>query len=233
MNAVQYKYLKPYVRPSNYCGATWYGYYDVADRHRDSGVLTNSNWDCWVAWLTELLGPEGRVIGQETEDQERAFPGGGERDDIFAWTICRESHWAVGWIEVIRVHSSVDPEILRKIDEKLLSLDGYPVFNEEHFSDAEMTEYHRCWENYGARQDYIRAIRRSFTEQRVDGDDYPEEDALLDKLDDVPTERLIDLHERLIPSGEYYNTDCWPNIESSICSMTWADIERLINPESK
>lgn len=234
MNTTKYKHLKPYVRPSNYCGATWYGYYDVEGRHRDSGVLTNSNWDCWVKWLTELLGPEGRVIGQETEEQERAFPGGGERDDVFAWTICRESHWAVGWIEVIRVHSSVDPEVLRQIDEKLDDLDGYPVFDELHFSEAELNEYNKCWYEYGARDEFIREIRKAFTEGRTDSDeDYTEEDGWLDKLDDVPTDRLIELHESLIPSGEYYGENCWPGTDTTVAAMQWEDIEQLINPESK
>lgn len=227
----EFQHLKPYERPSNYCGATWYGYYNIADRHRDSDVLTNSNWDCWVAWLTELLGPEGRVIGEETEPQDKAFPGGGERDAIFSWVICRESHWAVGWIEVIRVHSSNDPAKLAQIDEKLHDLDGYPVFDEQHFSDAEQEEYMRCWEKYGAREDFIRAIRKSFTAERTEGEDYAEEDDLLDKLEEAPLDRLIELHESLIPSGEYYNTDCWPNTDLSVEAMQWEHIENVTNQE--
>lgn len=227
-----YQHLKPYVRTENYVGATWYGYYTVDGRHRDSDVLTNSNWDCWVKWLAELLGPESTEIGEETEEQERAFPGGGERSAIFNWTICRESHWAVGWIEIIRVHSSNDPAKLAQIDEKLERLDGYPVFDEQHFSDAEQEEYDRCWRQLGADKDYVRAIRRSFTQLRTEGEEYPEEDAILDALDDVPVDRLIELHESLIPSGEYHDNG-WPNIEMSVCDMTWDHLENLIKPESK
>lgn len=227
----EFQHLTPYERPSNYCGATWYGYYSIVGRHRDSDVLSNSNWDCWVAWLTKLLGPEGRVIGEEKSEQDDYFPKDGrERDEIFAWIICRESHWAVGWIEVIRVHSSVDPEALRQIDEKLHDLDGYPVFDEEHWSNAEMEEYHNCWERYGAREDFIRAIRKAFTENRTDGEDYAEEDAILDALDDVPTERFVELHEQLITSGEYHDSECWPNTDLSIREMEWDHVEALTKP---
>lgn len=215
----EFQHLKPYERPSNYCGATWYGYYDVAGRHRDSDVLANSNWDCWVAWLTELLGPEG----VELEGDE-------DKECVDAWVICRESHWAVGWVEFIRVHESVDPEILLKIDEKLHDLDGYPVFNEEHWSNAEMEEYHNCWERYGAREDFIRAIRKAFTAARTDGEDYAEEDAILDALDDVPTERFVELHEQLIQSGEYHDAECWPNTDLSIREMEWDHVEALTKP---
>lgn len=226
----EFRHLKPYVKPSHYMGATWYGYYDVAGHHRDSEVLTNSNWDCWVAWLTKLLGPEGTVIGTEDEPVDRDVFGTTKGDDILKWTICRESHWAVGWIEIIRVHESVDPDALRQIDEKLEDLDGYPVFDERHFSEAEEAEYQKCWRSYGAHKDFIRQIRHAFTENRVDGEDYAEEDGLLDKLDDVPLDRLIEMHERLIPSGEYHGDGCWPNIDLSVKAMQWDDIEQLFAP---
>jgi hypothetical protein len=232
MSTETYRHLKLYERPSDYVGATWYGYYTVAGRNRDSDILTNSNWDCWVKWLTELLGPENQIIGTEPEPVDRSVFGTEKDDDIYNWTICRESHWACGWIELIRVHSSVNPEKLRAIDEKLERLDGYPVFDEQHFSDAEQEEYDRCWRQFGADKDYVRAIRRSFTQLRTEGEEYPEEDAILDALDDVPVDRLIELHESLIPSGEYHDNG-WPNIEMSVCDMTWDHLENLIKPESK
>ena len=52
-----YKHLTPYKRPSNYIGAEWPGYYDVAGRNRASDTLTESNHACWLKFLTDLLGP--------------------------------------------------------------------------------------------------------------------------------------------------------------------------------
>ena len=141
----EYRFLKPYRRPECYIGATWFGYYDVAGRNRDSDILTNFNFDCWVAFLTERLGEPDTVIGHEEETQSRSTFGDEESDEIYNWTICRENHWACGWIEIIRVHSSLPHEKLAAIDEQLHKLDGYPVFDEDHFSAAEDAERERCW----------------------------------------------------------------------------------------
>ena len=144
---MQYKHLTPYKRPSNYMGATWFGYFDVAGRNRDSDVLTNSNFECWVDFLINLLGPADTEIGTETEPQSRSTFGDEESDAIYNWTICRESHWACGYIEIIRVHESVGHDKLAAIDAQLARLDDYPVFNEDHFSQAEDAERQSSWDS--------------------------------------------------------------------------------------
>jgi hypothetical protein len=210
MNTIEYKHLKPYERPSSYFGATWYGYYDVAGRNRDSDTLTNSNHVCWIKFLTELLGPADTVLSEEEED-------------VYNWTVCRESHWACGWIEIIRVRGSVGHEKLSKIDAQLQRLDDYPVFNEGHFSEAERCEYERCWYDLGADREFRRVVRRAFEK---DAGDEPELPAMLDRFDELPIDKLIELHERLIPSGEYHY-DCWPCIDISVEAMTWEDLEEV------
>jgi hypothetical protein len=215
-------------------GASWHGYYDVAGRNRDSDILTNSNWDCWVKFLTELLGPADTVIGTEDEPVSRSTFGTEEGDDIYNWTICREGHWACGWIEIIRVHESVGPDKLAAIDAKLQELDGYPVFDGQHYSAAEEAEHLRCWTQAGAREDFIHAIKKAFREDNTVGDSgLPEDEerwaelqTMLTKLDDVSTDALIEMHEWLIPSGEYHH-DGWPCIDLSVGAMTWDDLVDL------
>lgn len=211
-----YKHLTPYKRPDSYIGADWFGYYTVAGRNRESDILSNSNWECWVEFMTKLLGPEGIPIGVDESG-----------DDVYHWVICRESHWACGWIELIRVHESVGHEILTKIDEQLRRLDGYPVFNDDHFSAAEMREYERCWRERGADRDFRREVRKAFEEECEITEELT---ALLDRLDDVPVDTLIELHERLIPSGEFHH-DGWPCIDISVANMTWDDLESVTNYE--
>lgn len=131
----QFKALTYYTRPDNYMGATWFGYFDVAGRHRDSDVLSNSNWDCWIDFLTELLGPADQFLGED------------DGEDVYNWTVCRESHWAVGWVEFIRVHETAGLDKLTQIDQQLCALADYPVFDEEHFSRMEDEERQSSWDH--------------------------------------------------------------------------------------
>lgn len=165
---MRYRHLKPYRRPENYMGAEWYGYYDVVGRHRDSDTLTESNWQCWVKFLTKLLGEPDQVVGTEPVPVSRSAFDTEEGDEIYNWTICRESHWAVGWIEIIRVHESVGVEKLNAIDDQLRKLDGYPVFDEDHFSQLEDDERQKQWEAGGSSDDWYDWLRKHIGEERFD-----------------------------------------------------------------
>lgn len=221
----EYKHLTPYVYPKHYIGASWYGYYDVAGRNRGSDTLDNCNWDCWLKFLTDLLGPADEVIGKEAEPVERSTFGDETSDDIYNWTICRESCSMVGWIEIIRVHESVGPEKLQKIDDQLHNLDGYPIFDENAFSEAEQKEYERCWHYAGAAEDFKREVRKAFMADSSE-ETHEELTDLLSLFDDLPVDKLIELHERLIPSGEYHH-DGWPCTDLSVGAMTWDDLESV------
>lgn len=168
---MNYQHLKPYARPENYMGATWYGYYGVAGRHRDSDVLANSNWECWVAFLTRLLGEPDTEIGVDTDRRNQrglySSDRNNEPEPVYNWTICRESHWAVGWIEIIRVHESVGHDKLAAIDEQLRKLDGYPVFDEQHFSQLEDDERDDSWET-DCRRIWVEWLAKHIGDQQFD-----------------------------------------------------------------
>ncbi len=201
------KHLKLWTHPGNYVGATWYDWYSVAGRHRESDALTRSNWECWVEWIRELL-------GDEVEDS----------DTEIGWHIVQENHWAVGWVEWLGVHKDVSPEILAKIDEKLHDLDGYPVFNEDHFSNLEQHEYEERFIQYGATNDWIRELRHKFSDEcmcrRV-------VNYIEDKFD---WQLVMAVHESLIPCGEYFNSDnsgIWPHLDLSIDGLSRDGLAKL------
>jgi len=88
-------------------------------RHRDSDLLTESNFECALAAL------------------------GGESDTV---RVVREGHWAVGWVEWIAIHES-DTKALNIADDILCALSDYPVLDESDFSEREWNAAQDCWES--------------------------------------------------------------------------------------
>lgn len=112
------KHLKLWTMPDSYFGASWPGYYVFLSQHRDSDSLTRSNFICGL----EALGGESETV-----------------------QVIRESHWAVGWVEWIAIHQD-DTEALKIADSIMDKLDGYPVVNEDHWSQLEWDEAQDYWE---------------------------------------------------------------------------------------
>jgi len=103
----------------DYFGQRHFGdFYGFRTRNRDSDSLTRSNFICALKAL------------------------GGESDDV---QIHRFGHWACGWYEIIIVkHGTKAFEIAEQIEK---DLEGYPVVNEEHFSDLEFDEACQAWKD--------------------------------------------------------------------------------------
>lgn len=115
MNALkQYipSHLELWTMPSSYFGATHEGSYVFLGQHRDSDVLTRSNFEVAL----ERLGGESETV-----------------------QVIREGHWAVGWVEWIKIDAN-DFEALKAADEMMKALDGYPVLDESHYSEKEHNE---------------------------------------------------------------------------------------------
>lgn len=99
-------------------------------KHRDSDILTESNWICAL----ELLG--------------------GESDTV---QIDRTGHWACGWIEWLSVlEGSPAQEIAEKIEERI---ECYPILNEEHFSEMETESADQIWKECYTWEQRIEWIR--------------------------------------------------------------------------
>lgn len=103
--------------PDSYCGAQWPEYYVFLSQNRESDSLTRSNFICGLKVL------------------------GGESETVF---VVPESHWAVGWVEWIAIHES-DTKALASAEVMLKKIEGYPVLNEEHFSNLQWDEANNYW----------------------------------------------------------------------------------------
>jgi hypothetical protein len=99
--------MEKWSRSENYIGESYFDYYVLLSRHRDSGLVEESNF--WSA--LKMLG--------------------GESDTV---KVVRAKHWAVGWIEFILIHES-DKESVDKGNEIEESLNNYPILDEDAFDE--------------------------------------------------------------------------------------------------
>jgi hypothetical protein len=109
--------MKLWTRPDSYFGAEWPEYYVAYGHHRDSDVLSESNF---YSLLRRL---------------------GGESETVL---VIRESHWAVGWVEWIGIHQS-DEAAVRIATECLEKLGDYPILDEADFSEREDEQCDQTW----------------------------------------------------------------------------------------
>lgn len=128
--------LKRWSLPSNYCGATWDGWYVFLGQHRGSDILTRSNFTCGFQAVQAVMSKD-------------SVPG--DEDESATVQVVRESHWAVGWVEWIAIHES-DSEALKVADEIAAALEDYPVVDDEHHSQLEEEEANRFWASLSVRE---------------------------------------------------------------------------------
>jgi len=108
----------------------------VLGRNRDSGCLTNSNWEVALERL------------------------GGESDNV---QIFNFGHWACGWIEYLCVKEGTEAEKMGYVIEA--KLDNYPILDEMVFGEMEQAEASYIWNdcyNVKERINYIREHRNQF-----------------------------------------------------------------------
>ena len=101
--------MKKWSRTENYIGETYYDYYVLLSRHRDSGLVEESNF--WSA--LKALNGESKTV-----------------------KVVRASHWLCGWIEMILIHES-DKVSVDKGNEIEKALENYPILDEDDFYERE------------------------------------------------------------------------------------------------
>ena len=101
--------MEKWSRTENYIGESYFDYYVLLSRNRDSGLVEESNFQSALKMLN------------------------GESDTV---KVIRASHWAVGWIEVILIHES-DTKSVDKGNEIEESLESYPILDEDDFYERE------------------------------------------------------------------------------------------------
>jgi hypothetical protein len=137
------KHLSLWTLPDYYAGETFEDYYVVMSRHRDSDLLTESNWDVAEARLDAAI---------------LALPG--QDDGIEPWfTVARASHWAVGWCETMLVHKDAPEALLRAADRIAGSIADYPVLDESDFCQREEDAAQSWWEQCGTAE-RVRLMKR-------------------------------------------------------------------------
>lgn len=157
MNEQQYPHLTPWVRPSNYIGKSWYGWYSVIGHHRDSDILTESNYDC----VKELLLPLNTEIGIEDDDARNSTYFDSQNHTTALNTVeeNRCHHWAVGWIESLMIHES-NTAALERAEEIMKGLeDDYPVLDDEDFSRREDEAQQEAW-GWMSVRDRVKCIQK-------------------------------------------------------------------------
>jgi len=107
-----------YKRPQSYSGPDYPNTISIAGQSRDSDCLERSNFRSAV----EILGGESETV-----------------------MIIRDSHWAVGWVETLRVDLS-DKVAADKALQILAAIEDYPVLDEGDFSELENEEREACAE---------------------------------------------------------------------------------------
>ena len=99
--------MQKWSRSKNYIGESYYDYYVLLSRHRDSGLVEESNFNSALKALN------------------------GESDTV---KVIRASHWLCGWIEMILIHES-DKESVDKGNEIEKVLESYPILDEDAFGE--------------------------------------------------------------------------------------------------
>lgn len=148
--------------PDSYAGFSPDHHYHLMSIHRDSKVLDESNWETMKRLLQEAGCPVDEYLGEEEEP--------------FALT-WRASHWAVGWIEHMVIADDAPEAALIEAAEALCSLSGYPVLDEDDWTERELEAVCEWWEQESLKWriemcqysgESIFAARRGYPPERVE-----------------------------------------------------------------
>ena len=121
--------LDKWTLPSSYAGKSWYKWLVApVSHHRDSDILTESNWKVFTDHLDKLVTSSKALSGDWTD------PVSGEESGPYE--IVRERCSLVGWVEWIAIHPDAT-EIVKHAESAASDLESYPVLDEDAFSRAE------------------------------------------------------------------------------------------------
>lgn len=119
--------LEVWKHPANYGGFSPDGDYLILSRHRDSDILTESNWDGIC-----------RDLEAEAYDGEHFAA----RPAVYHW---RARHWAVGWVEYLMIRQDAPAQLIERAQGIASDLDSYPIYDESDFCDRENEVAESTW----------------------------------------------------------------------------------------
>lgn len=133
------EHLAAYERPNDYGGMHFDDYWTVYSVHRDSDAVSRSNFR---SILRALGFPNPNAAPNVSRDDENTDPV----------VVTRAGHWAVGWIDTIRIRRDAPDAILQEADKMIGALADYSVVSDEDLSDLEWTEACAYWESMSVRE---------------------------------------------------------------------------------
>ncbi len=147
----------------------------------------------------------------ERSNFEHATAVLGDDDDV---EIHRFGHWAVGWLEIILVRPGSEAAArAARIEERL---GNHTVLDEEAMTGEEIGVYDESWRLWGARE---------FAQALAKAQGLPEEDA--EALEDADKEKLREMYEAGIPSGDYMDIDS-RRIAAAVAATSPEVVEELV-----
>ena len=122
--------LPKWTRPDAYAGRDWHGWLVApVSRHRDSDILTMSNWTVCTDAIESTACHDPALSGDWTDP----FTG----EECGPYHIVHERHCLVGWVEWIAIHPDA-AALIQYAVEVSEALEIYPILDEDHFSEAEV-----------------------------------------------------------------------------------------------
>ncbi len=140
------KTLPRWTHPDSYAGHDPLGDYQLCGRSRDSDALEESNYrrifDDLKKKAVELGQPENTATDYE-EDNDKQW--------VYDF---RAGHWAVGWVEQVILRKTAPEKLIQFAEEIKEKLEGYPVYDDEDFSNLEMEQSNEFWSHSSVKERY-------------------------------------------------------------------------------
>lgn len=142
MDAIEHLAETAWKTPDCYGGFNPIGDYLILSRHRDSDLISESNWDVACKSLS--------AEDHDTGDLET-------RPAVYTF---RAGHWAVGWVEYLLVRPDAPEATLKAAGEIVCGLAEYPVLSDDDLSERECEAELEAWRNLSVRDraDLIRRV---------------------------------------------------------------------------
>ena len=138
-----------WVRPSNYVGKDWTGYFIIVSQNRDSGTLEKVNFETARKLLSQWEG----------EEVNATAPG-----DIpcpqMQVTVASANHWACGWVDSLMIHKEAPEAALIEAAEIICSLADYPCLDDMALSNLEYNEAAETWNRYTGDRERVQIAKR-------------------------------------------------------------------------
>ncbi len=173
MNTATQITLPKWTTPDSYFGFDPVGDYVLYSRHRDSTLLTESNWECLQQELETII----EDLPKPNTRYKRTYYGEEEElpsDWLYVWSA---SHWAVGWVEYLMIREDAPQELIEKADELYHYLKNeYPILDDDDYSQRQDEAIYQFWQDctLEERMEYCRKTDDSIFAARRDDEIPPD-----------------------------------------------------------